>query len=333
MRRWMISSILLLSVLLPAKCWAWGCVGHQVVAYIASQNLNPAAAAKVADLLSDAPYGAYKRFCSPTTLGNIEKFATWADDARTDANAGWHFWDIPLAVSTATAPSYCDDGCVVSALKAKVAVLADPQSSRGDQQLALMFIIHLVGDAHQPMHIVDNGDRGGNCVPVDFKFPGQSHTSKEEKDKNGNPNGSYSPNLHSIWDDSVIQTMTGVENATNRDQLTKKFADLVVTQYAGRIAAEAKRSVDANKDFEAWALAAHQLAKRDSYDVLPKAVPVNANPQTLKSCEGVSDQFVPLQEVAQGTFITNAQPVIKEQLALAGGRLAATLNTVWPNRQ
>src|ERR1700722_12891159 len=108
------------SIVSPARMWAWGCVGHQVVAYIASENLNPTAAAQVSDLLSDAQYGNFKRFCASTDLGKIEYFATWADDARTDPNAGWHFWDIPLSTNKASIPQFCDQGCVVSALKEQV---------------------------------------------------------------------------------------------------------------------------------------------------------------------------------------------------------------------
>lgn len=219
----------------------------------------------------------------------------------------------------------------MSSLKEKVAVLKSPASSRHDQQLSLLFIIHLVGDAHQPMHNVDNGERGGNCVPVSFNYPGQSRTTTEGKDKNGNPNGSYSPNLHSVWDDSVIETMTGVEKPANRDQLTEAFAKTVANNFATEIKSEAAKKVNFEADFEAWALQAHKLAKPKSYDTMPKKIPVNPNPPTLKSCLGVSDKFVGLGEVAQGDFITQAQPVIEQQLARAGGRLAATLNSVWPD--
>jgi hypothetical protein len=330
MRRSLIALILFLPMLAAPKCWGWGCVGHQVVAYIAAANLNTAAAAKVTDLLSDAEYGNFKRFCSPTGLGKIETFATWADDARTDANAAWHFWDVPLAVKTAAMPKYCDEGCVVSALKAQVTILKDPTSSRVDQQHALMFVIHFVGDAHQPMHIVDNGDRGGNCVPVNFVFKGQTNNTSQGKDKDGNPTGSYSPNLHSIWDSSIIETMTGVEKADDRDKLTQAFADSVAKQYAAKIKAATAKKVNPDTDFEKWALATHALANPKSYAAMSTAIPVDPNPQTLKSCLGVSDHLVTLHEVAQGDFITKAQPVIKQQLALAGGRLAAMLNTIWP---
>lgn len=329
MRSWIVVAGLVASAMLPARCWAWGCTGHQVVAYIAAENLNPAAAAKVKDLLSNAPYTVH-RSCKDPQMDKIEYFATWADDARTTKNEGWHFWDIPLATDTAAMPAYCGAPalCVVVALQQQVAILKNPASTRAAQQTALQFIIHLVGDAHQPMHIVDNGDRGGNCVPVTFSFTGsKTEKTTQGKDKSGNPNGDYTPNLHHIWDDEVIATMMVPDTAGNP---RKDLGESIAAEYSAQIAAEVAKTVDAQTDFAAWALAAHTLAKPDSYEQMPKAIAVNPAPKTLQSCLGVSSKFVGLKETASDPFVKQAQPVIRSQLALAGARLAATLNTVWP---
>jgi hypothetical protein len=331
MRRWIIATLFLLPFMLPIRSWAWGCTGHQVVAYIAAQNLNPTATAKVADLLSDVTYGDFKRYCAPTKLGNIEFYATWADDSRTDANAAWHFWDIPLADKTAAMPAFCDGaGCVVSALKTQIAILQDTSADRVKRQQALMFVIHFMGDEHQPLHVVDNGDRGGNCVPVSFELTGFTRITSQGKDKDGNPNGSYSPNLHSIWDSSIIETMTGVENAGNRDELTQAFADSIVTSYKSTIKSAKSKHVNFDTDFETWAIATHKLAGPKVYKKLPASIPVDPHPAMLTSCLGVSSKFAPLNEVAAAPYVSSEKPAIRRQLALAGGRLAAVLNTVWP---
>ena len=331
MRRSIAAIVFVLFALVPAKSWAWGCTGHQVVAYIAAQNLNATATAKVTDLLSDVTYGDFKRFCAVTKLGSMEFYATWPDDSRTDANAGWHFWDVPLADKTAAMPKFCDGaGCVVSALKTQVAILQDTSADRVARQQALMFVIHFMGDEHQPLHVVDNGDRGGNCVPVSFDLPGFTRTTSQGKDKEGNPNGSYSPNLHSIWDSSIIETMTGVENATNRDTLTKAFADSIASSYKSTIKTAKSKHVNFDTDFETWAIASHKLAGPKAYKKLAAAIPVDPHPAMLTSCLGVSSNFAPLNEVAGATYIASEKPVIRRQLALAGGRLAAVLNTVWP---
>jgi hypothetical protein len=329
MARCILLVVFSLTLSIPSNAYGWGCVGHQVVAYIASQNLSSKASLQVDDLLSDANYGDIKRFCSATELGQIEYFATWADDARTDANAGWHFWDIPLANKTASLPEFCGDGCVISALNDQVKTLKS-NASRADKQRALLFVIHLVGDAHQPMHIVDNGDRGGNCVPVSFDYTGFTHSTREQK-KNGKGTGSFTPNLHSIWDDNVIQTMTGLENAGNRDELTKALGNQIAKEFSKTIKGSSNAAIDldSGSDFITWALEAHKLAGPNSYDQMPTDIPVNPHPQTLKSCSGVSSGFAKLNEVADDDFVKEAQPVIRQQLALAGARLAATLNAIW----
>ena len=229
-------------------------------------------------------------------------------------------------------PKFCDaPGCVVSALKTQIAILQDTTADRIKRQQALMFVIHFMGDEHQPLHVVDNGDRGGNCVPVSFDLPGFTRTTTQGKDKDGNPNGSYSPNLHSIWDSSIIETMTGVENATNRDELTRAFADSVARSYKSKIKLAKSKKVNFDTDFETWALQSHDLAGPRVYKKLPSAIPVDPSPQMLTSCLGVSSKFAPLNEIAAAPYITKAKPVIRKQLALAGGRLAAVLNTVWPD--
>jgi hypothetical protein len=262
----------------------------------------------------------------------MEFYATWADDSRTDTNGAWHFWDIPLADKTAVMPAFCDGaGCVVSALKQQIAILQDTSADRAKRQQALMFVIHFLGDEHQPLHEVDNGDRGGNCIPVSFEVDGFTRMTKESKDKAGNPNGNYSPNLHSVWDSSIIETMTGVENDDNRDKLTQSFADSIVTGYKSTIKSAKSKHVNFDTDFEAWAIASHKLAGPKVYGKLPAAIPVEAHPGMLTSCLGVSSKYAPLNEVVGTAYVHSADPVIRKQLALAGGRLAAVLNTVWPN--
>ncbi len=323
MRRWMISLIALLPLLAPTAGWAWGCTGHEVVAYIAAQNLNPKAAKQVAGLLKNAKYAkGVIRYCAATDLGKMEYFSTWADDTRTTTTASWHFWDIPLDKTTATSDEFCDPGCVVHALTNQLVILRNSHKPRLARQQALMYIIHFVGDSHQPMHISDNGDRGGNCVPIDFEWKNNTtHTKEESKSP-----GSYSPNLHSIWDSSIIESMTGTLNKTNRDQRTKAFADSVIEEYHSEISSLSSSQVD----FQAWALQTHPLAKSNAYDPLPAKIAEDANPHTLKNCVGVSNGFFQLHELANDDYVKQAQPIVKEQLARAGARLAATLNSVWP---
>jgi S1/P1 Nuclease len=175
----------LLFITSPKMSFAWGCTGHETVALIAKNRLSPSALSQVNTLLKTYQ-NPFKITCSPTTTGWMASYSTWADDARTKPaykdTGNWHFWDVPLGVDTATVDQYCDEGeCIVAALKKETDILRDPDSKSQDRQVALIFIIHLVGDAHQPLHIIDNGDRGGNCLPVEFNAEGHDLKPREGK--------------------------------------------------------------------------------------------------------------------------------------------------------
>jgi hypothetical protein len=340
MRRTAFAMLLVLSSLCTHRAWAWGCQGHQIVAYIASHNLNANATKNVAALLSNAQtqymddrQQEIKRWCAATELGDMEYFATWADDVRDAQNGDWHFWDIPLAKPSGAYPDYCGgNGCVVKAVAAQIKILQSAAASSSDRQRALLFIIHLVGDMHQPMHIVDNGDRGGNCVPVNFQYRGFSKTTAEAMN-HGKGTGAYTPNLHSIWDTNMIAVYSNNKKDSDADEATSGLADEISKTYSTEISTEVHKSPDFANDeklFSGWANATHQLAGQYSYTKMPVAIPVDPSPKTLASCSGVSDKFVSLDEAADTTFVDAAKPVIEKQLALAGARLAAILNTVWP---
>src|SRR5579885_3812374 len=80
--------------------------------------------------------------------------------------------------------------------------------------MAARFVIHFLGDIHQPLHSSNNGDRGGNCVPLKYlrRNPHQWH-------------GSYSPNLHHIWDTELVEyDMQGADPRELAETLEGKFA-------------------------------------------------------------------------------------------------------------
>jgi hypothetical protein len=77
----------------------------------------------------------------------------------------------------------CKDGhCVSAQIERQARLLADPEVPQREKLLALAFIVHFVGDLHQPMHAGDNEDLGGNRVPVNYGLIGGR------------------TNLHGIWD-------------------------------------------------------------------------------------------------------------------------------------
>ena len=117
--------------------------------------------------------------------------ATWADDLRdSDPDLGrrstrWHYVNLAEDGCEYDAARDCRDGnCLVEAIRKQTAILSDPRKSRGERLQALKFVVHFVGDAHQPLHSGFERDRGGNDVQVNFNGKGT--------------------NLHSLWDSRML---------------------------------------------------------------------------------------------------------------------------------
>lgn len=166
-----------------AAAFAWGAEGHHIVARIAADELTPKANAVVADLLG-----------GEATAAMISA-STWADEIRPSRSetASWHFVNIELTSAGYDAARDCPkDDCVVAQVERDARIIGDPAISKPVRAEALRFLIHFVGDMHQPLHCADNEDRGGNSVRVVFE--------------------GHRTNLHAIWDTAVVQTLGSSED-------------------------------------------------------------------------------------------------------------------------
>lgn len=167
-------SILFGAVLLTvAEAWSWGPEGHRLVAEIAWKHATEAARAEIVKLLPEGE-----------TLISV---APWADEVRPQRRetAPWHYINIPVEAPRGDWRPYCpNDECIITAVQRFAAKLADRQAPAAQREEALRFLVHFVGDLHQPLHCGDRRDRGGNDVPVVFR---------------GRPT-----NLHSIWDTPLL---------------------------------------------------------------------------------------------------------------------------------
>jgi hypothetical protein len=301
-----------------APLYGWGCEGHQVVALIARAHLTRAAAAAVDQLLSRNPIEpSLKRFCQERPADLMADAATWADDVKNAEKTGaWHYIDIPLTVNgrTSLAP-FCPPigssvsgkerpGCITNAMELEESILRDKTRSEADRAAALRYLIHFAGDIHQPLHDSDNSDRGGNCTAVHFfseKVPA---------------------NLHAIWDYKLIQRELSNKHATAiayARLLERKFS----SQSRGWI--RITRPVD-------WAWEGHQLAKTAAYGYLKPAVPFETPDRRNDNdaaCAAEREKVAALHIVIGGRYLEEVGPVIDEQLAKAGYRLAALLNRIW----
>jgi hypothetical protein len=178
-----VASFALAVLLSPLSVWAWGNDGHKIVAIIAADNLTPAAASHVADILG---VSADKRaIAQAMEAASIRPDTEFREDKST---APWHFIDICLQDRRADVPARCPGGnCVTRKIDEYSKRLKERNYDRWRAAGDLAFLIHFVGDIHQPLHAANDQDRGGNCVPVDSR--------------------SRETNLHAAWDTSVVRRL------------------------------------------------------------------------------------------------------------------------------
>jgi len=167
----------LLVLLAPGALWAWDREAHQAVALVAEARLRPDTRRAVAQLLEGRP---------------MADVAMWPDEVRNTTHRdtyNWHFVNIPLTAAGYDARRDCRPAargdCIVAALERLEVILADASRTAHRRREALMFLIHLVADLHQPLHVSNNDDVGGNRRAV------------------GEIGGAL--NLHSAWDSGILR--------------------------------------------------------------------------------------------------------------------------------
>jgi len=169
----------------PLGASAWGADGHRLIAELAESQLSPAAAAEVGRLLSQEP-GA--------TMVSV---STWADEKRSGVTAPLHYVNLPEGDCTYSRERDCAGGrCLVEAIAMKAQVLKSAASD-AERLLALKYLIHFVGDIHQPLHVGLASDKGGNLFQVRAFGRGS--------------------NLHAVWDGDLIRHRAGGLSQLLRD--------------------------------------------------------------------------------------------------------------------
>jgi hypothetical protein len=145
------------AAILPAPAFAWGKTGHRVVAAIADTQLSGLARAHIREILNGGE--------------SLDEAANWPDEMRSAPEAFWQETATPWHYVTLDGITYDrapPQGDALDALDRFTRTLKDPNASLADKQLALRFVVHLVGDLHQPLHVGKCCDKGGNDVKVTF---------------------------------------------------------------------------------------------------------------------------------------------------------------------
>jgi hypothetical protein len=296
-------------------CLAWGNEGHEIIGTVAAgvlQQESPDTLKRVKALL--------RRDHGDLTDHDIASEATWADAFRESspenkkATREWHFVDIDLdhpdldkaCFGNPETEDVASQGnphdCVVHKIDQFKAELADPDTPKKEQLLALQFLLHFVGDVHQPLHAsthvdADTGkeDFGGNCVGI------------------LHGNATVPVRLHAYWDTNLVQKALGRDVDEAADKVTPLLTRANVEKWSGGTTSD-------------WAKESFEIAKTKVY-----AGAIDHDPEMtdfeFKDRHGQPDARCGPSKVfrVDTSYDNRSVTVVKEQIAKAGLRLARLL--------
>lgn len=273
---------------LPAYCW-WE-TGHQAIARVAAVHLTLEARTRAAQI-----FGVEN---TPAAVAEAMAAAsTWADETKAATRTGeWHFIDLALQDGEADISARCPgDNCAPARIRLFAAQLASRHfdDTRWSDLDALRYVIHLVGDIHQPLHTVSDADLGGNCERLD-------------------PLVGNAKNLHALWDGPLVDAL----NADSRLLAHELEEDIDGMPPSARAAI-------ATGNEEDWVWESHELAIRDVYEKLRIPTEPVEFPRNCRFAPAlVGEMFL---DIGNG-YVNDMKPVVREQLIRAGLRLANLLN-------
>jgi hypothetical protein len=254
-------ALALVLLLIPSSLHAWAREGHEIIAILAEQRLHPDVRDAVVALLEG------------TTL---VKAASWADKVLTHETAPWHYVKIDLTETEYDAARVCpQDQCVIGQIERFRHLLATGDGDMRKRQKALKYLIHLVGDLHQPLHAGQNDDHRGYDVQVEFI---------------GETIDPYSQtpwNLHAVWDRGILEV---------RDRDAHHYAE----RLNAWLHAQPEGAFQDGSVVD-WAMESHRIAKDHVY-------------------------VLPVDRKLGEEYYRASVPVVDQQLAKAGVRLAKLLN-------
>lgn len=234
---------MLLLVLAPAPALAWWEYGHQTVARIAMMEARPSTRAAVSRLLRqsrllDTPA------CAAATP---EDASVWPDCIRAlgdrfNYTAPWHYQNVNVCREFDMASACRDGNCVSAQIERQLRLLKDPGLPVRERVAALAFLIHFVGDMHQPLHAGDRGDLGGNRFPAYYSR--------------------IRANLHSIWDGYLAERAISTPAAGARGLLSELGAGERAAEAGGTVADWARQAWEASRDFAYGGILANPCAEQ-----------------------------------------------------------------------
>ncbi|CAJ2513717.1 Uu.00g018360.m01.CDS01 [Anthostomella pinea] len=281
-------AVLSASALLLPGVAAWGAMGHEAIAYVASNFVATGTKTYFQDLLGD------------TSADYLASVASWADSYRyTSAgafSAPFHYIDAqdnpPSSCSVDLDRDCGDDGCVVTALANYTTIILDSGKTKAARAMAAKMVIHFTGDIGQPLHC-ENLETGGNGI--DVSYDGED------------------TNLHAIWDSDIPESISGGSTlASAKSWATSLTTAIKSGTYKSQAASWVEDvSVSSKSDIEAMAV---EWATESNAYVCSTVL--------VGGVSAVEDKEL------DGAYTTKAQPVVSLQIAKQGYRLAKYLDAI-----
>jgi hypothetical protein len=293
-RRAVLSLVLALAA---TPAWSWGPSGHRIVAMIAEQRLSPEARVRVSRLLFEGQYtlseisncaDALRAAERSKPLKPEEEFCLKLVAAVEKDSAPWHYIDIKIPTNEKSLDSFCPAG---NCITAKIAAFRETLRSSSDdteRRAALLYLTHLLGDIHQPLHCAERAcDRGGNLEHVNF------YLKKEER---------ANVTLHHVWDGGLIGKLLADANLTEERFYATFLLNGINEKDAGRWRQSSIEDV-------AWE--SYELAKDRAYRDIP----------FHDHCADTAPVTLPATNLSSG-YEREGASTVREQLRKAGVRLA-----------
>lgn len=203
MRKILFALTLAICLLQSTAIFAWGTTGHRVIAEIAERNLNKKAKKELKKIIGNQ---------------QLAYWANWPDFIKSDPTwkfaDSWHYLNLPGNLNRLDFDKELNRSTDENLYKRALLLIEELKSNTltlEEKQQKLYFLIHIIGDAHQPLHIGRADDLGGNRVKVEwFRKP---------------------TNLHSLWDSALVDfdKYSYTEYATVLDIHGKVYNKTLVT--------------------------------------------------------------------------------------------------------
>ena len=232
-RRTAAALLFLSTALAPSAAFAWGSEGHRVTGLVAAELLTPRTRLRLNDLIPGADLGDIANYID-LNRSTLSQLIPNSDK--------WHYDNQPVCQAL-TFDEYCPKGeCASARVPVLVKILSDFTNPPEIRAMAARFLVHLVGDIHQPLHAADDGDAGANFKNVLL------------------PAATVARRLHSVWDSDLVKIAL-------RGSSEREYAHHLLTRFRNKEMREWQKT-----DIRDWMNESYELCKSVTYSKLPSFV-------------------------------------------------------------